>query len=305
MPIVGFQSATGQKHSFKEALTLCENGSDEYPYPYPLLKGIVESQQDRGDYISATSLLHCLRGDYLKRREDYHISVESAYPMFRGTLFHALLEENPHPQGQVEGKRLRKFRGIEVGGTFDSLITYHNPKDKKRPYTLQDWKTTKALPKYGAYKSHMQQLNLYRWLLGLSPDEVRMEVVYFTMEGVKVCPLRDGTQKGRGGKAAVNQHQTDEQMHAFLDDKLIKLKASLMSNIPLPYDMVPEDDKWECAYCPVVQKCHDLMVTEREAQWRKNSGMSPGDTLSDLAPEWEIIRDAAIERLKTEDMVEG
>lgn len=305
MPMIGFTSQSGQKHTYKEALALCEAGDPEYPYPYPLLKGIVESQQDRGEYISATSLLHCLRGDYLKRTEDYYSSVETAYPMFRGTLFHSLLEENPHPQGEVEGKRIRSYKGIELGGTFDSLVIYKDPKAKRRPYTLQDWKTTKALPKYGAYSSHIKQLNIYRWLLGLKPEEVRMEVHYFTMEGHKVCPLRDGTQKGRGGKKAVNQHWSDEQMEVFLDDKLIKLKASMMTGIALPYDMVPEDDKWECTYCPVRQRCHDLMVTEREAQWRKNAGMSPAGTESDLAPEWETIREAAIERIQAEDLVEA
>lgn len=273
MPQVGFISQSGELHSYEEALALCAEGSDEYPYPYPLLKGIVENTQQRGDYISATSLLHCLRADYLKRRIDYYISVESAYPMFRGTLFHSLLEENPNPNGRIEEKALRTYKGIELGGTFDSLIVY---KDGEQ-YVLQDWKTTKALPKYGAYSSHVQQINIYRWLNKLPLEKVRMEIHYFTMEGHKVCPLKDGS-----GRQRTNQYWTDKQVEEFLDKRLLPLAASMKAEMPIPYSYITEDEKWECVYCPVKQQCADAAELERENNWRKRAGMDPLNVMKEL-----------------------
>lgn len=272
MPVVGFISATGESYSFAEALQLAAERDERFPYPYPLLKGMVDSIQDRGEYISVTSILHCLRADFLKRTTPYFMSVEDLYPMFRGTLFHSLLEQNPAPNGRIEQKTIRKYKGVEIGGTYDSLILLEDSA-AERPHILQDWKTTDTLPKYGAYTSHIAQVNLYRWLLGLDPERVVLEVHYFSMKGHKVCPLKDGTQGSKGGRKAVNQHWTDKEVEAFLDDRLMKLRASFVTRVPMPYDMVPADDKWECSYCPVKALCEDLTVGEREAVWRAKYGI--------------------------------
>lgn len=278
MPQVGFISQSGELHSFDEALALCAEGSDEYPYPYPLLKGMVDATQQRGDYISATSLLHCLRADYLKRRIDYYISVEAAYPMFRGTLFHSLLEANPNPNGRIEEKALRKYKGIELGGTFDSLIVYKDGDE----YVLQDWKTTKALPRYGAYSSHVEQINIYRWLNKLPLEKTRMEIHYFTMEGHKVCPLKTG------GPRSKSQYWTDQQVEAFLDKTLVPLAASIKAEMPIPYSFVTEEQKWECQYCPVRQQCANIADIERENAWRKRAGLPTLSVMDNLpAPEAE------------------
>lgn len=299
MPVVGFISADGTSDqpeglghcSFEFALSLCEERSEAFPYPYPLLKGIVESIQNRGEYISATSILHCLRADFLKRTNDYYVTVESIYPAFRGTLFHGLLEANAPKNARIEEKVLRTYKGVEIGGTFDSLLVFEEEEaDGRRKYVIQDWKTTAELPKYDSpYSSHLKQVNLYRWLLGLDPDEVTMEVHYFSMGGHKMCRLKDGTGIGRGGRAPSNQHWTDAQVEQYLDDRLMKLRASFVTRIPLPYDLVSEDDKWECRYCPVINICDKLTAQEREASWRKESGLPPAGTPVDAAPEWEVL----------------
>jgi hypothetical protein len=298
MPVVGFISADGttdqpegQGHcSFEFALALAADGNEEaFPYPYPLLKGIADSIQDRGEYISVTSILHCLRSEFLTRTEPYYVSVESMYPAFRGTLFHGLLEANPNPNGAVEQKTIRTHKGIEIGGTFDSKLIFKDERSKK--IVLQDWKTTENLPKYDSpYSSHMAQINLYRWLLGLDPDEVVMEVHYFSMKGHKMCRLKNGGTS-KNGRAITNQHWSDEQVERFLDDRLVKLKASFVTRIPMPYDMVPEEDKWQCEYCPVRTLCSRLMVDEREAAWRKAAGLPPAGTASDPSPLWRELFD--------------
>jgi len=296
MPLIGFVSNDGKSDqpegnghcSFDYALQLCRDGDDDsFPYPYPLLKGIIESVQQRGEYISVTSILHCLRGEFLKRTEPYYSTVEAMYPMFRGTLFHGLMEANPHPDGLVEIKTIRKYKGIEIGGTYDSLIVRKDPVTKK--FVLQDWKTTDNLPRYDTpYSSHIIQVNLYRWLLDLPVDETILEVHYFSMKAHKRTRLKDGTGPSRGGRAPSNQMWTDAQVESYLDDRLLKLKASYVTRLPMPYALVTEDEKWECVYCPVRQLCADTARLEAEATWRRRAGLPPVSEVgvSDLSPEW-------------------
>jgi hypothetical protein len=158
--------------------------------------------------------------------------------------------------------------------------------------TLWDFSVSelKTLPKYDSpYSAHIAQINIYRWLLGLDPSEVTMEIVYFNMEGVKTCRLKDGTQPGRGNRAPTNQHWSDEDVERYLDDRLLKLKASFMTDIPLPYDLVTEDEKWECEYCPVRAECAKQARDEQEAAWRKRAGLPPAGTPADPSPLWEAL----------------
>jgi PD-(D/E)XK nuclease superfamily len=289
MPLVGFIAEDGSgNYSFEE--TLLNADSQAFPFPYPIIKGIIESTQNRGDYISATSIIHCLRGDYLKRREDYYLTLTSAYPMFRGTLFHGLVEKYPHPMGQTEQKLLRTYRGVEIGGTYDSLVTLESEDEVgAKTYILQDWKTTKELPRYGTpYTNHRKQVNLYRWLARLPVKDVVLEVWYFSMDGVKrtVVPRKDVW--------------SDEQVERYLDDRLLKLRASMVVDAPMPYALVPQEDKWECTYCPVVAKCAELSVSEQEQIWRRKHGLAPDDDLSrasQVAPFWEEVLDGIHARL--------
>jgi hypothetical protein len=312
LPCVGFVGADGRSYSFDDALEMASSGdSPIFPYPYPLLAGMVEQMRDRGSYISVTSLLHCTRAEYLKRVEPYYISVEDAYPMFRGTLFHAMLEKSAHESAITEQKTLRIYKGVEIGGTYDSMVVLpvkhkmgcdylrngatspcNCPAAESKRFVLQDWKTTKSLPKYDSpYSTHIQQINLYRWLNNLKPEEVIMEVWYFSMEGFKRCRLKDGTGPARGGRAPTNQHWSDQEIESFLDQRLMSLKASMMLDIPMPYDTVPEDWKWECAYCPVRDKCSRVMLTEREAVWRERYGLKPEDAgkMGEAAPLWDSL----------------
>jgi len=291
MPVIGFVSADGSSDlqegkghcSFDYALEEAATGnSDAFPYPYPVLKGMVDQNQKR-DYISVTSVLHCLRAAFLKQRIDYYESPDKLYPMFRGTLFHALLESSPNPNARIEERHSRKHRGVELQGTFDSMLMFEDPDTHKT--IIQDWKTTDNLPKYDTpYSSHIAQINLYRWLLGLDPKNVIMEVWYFSMQGMKRCRLKDGTQATRGGRYPINQHWSDKRIEDFLDDRLMKLKASFDTGIPMPYVMVPEEDKWECQYCPVAQKCESLRTKENEAVWRRENGLPPETTKEDIDP---------------------
>lgn len=298
MPLVGFISADGSsgpglrdgKWYFADALAEAERpGSTAFPQPYPVLKGIMDANQDRGDYISVTSILHCARNEFLKRRESYFEAPEKLYAAWRGTMFHALLEKHKSEASLTEVKTIRNYKGVDIGGTYDSLRVYNDGE-----YTIvEDWKTTENLPKWGPYSTHVQQINLYRWLLGLDPKKVKLVITYFNMTGFVSLPLKDGSGPWRGGKAPTNQVWSDSQVEEFLDNRLFILRASLDTNIPMPYVKVAEDEKWLCDYCPVRQRCADLAVQENEATWRRRAGLPPlqggDDNAANLSTEWHQI----------------
>lgn len=302
MPLVGFIGEDGERYSLADALEACRKGSDAFPMPYPLLKGIVDAQQDRGDRISATSILHCLRSEYLTRREPYYTRPASLYAMFRGTLFHSLMEANAPANARIEERHVKKVNGIEISGQFDSLLLYElDEREDGKRYVLQDWKTTTKLPtaySSGAspspYSTHVEQLNVYRWLLDLPVEETRVEVWYFNMEGFVRTVLKDGT-----GRSKVNQLWSDEKVEAFISERIVKLHASFMANTPMPYRLVDEDAKWQCDYCPVRQRCADLANVEAEVLWRRNAGMDPVGSEADISPEWSKLVEGVFARMES------
>ena len=310
MPVKGLLSADGTSDapeglgrcSFDFALQLAESGdSDAFPYPYPLMRLIIDKlKEERGDYISVTSILHCLRGEYFKRTEPYYVTVEGVYPMLRGTLFHREMEQRKNPNSEVEKRYKRTHRGIEIGGTLDTQLVLP-PREDGKKYVIQDWKTVNVLPKYGgAYPNHIEQVNIYRWLTEIHPDMVILEVWYFGPEGIKVHRFKDAYVT-RTGKWVPSQVWTDKEVEKVLDNKLVKLRVSLASRVPMPYDLVPDDIKsWECNYCPVKHICDEVADREREAAWRKRGGLPPLDPSvpGNLAPEWEGLSNALLERVE-------
>jgi hypothetical protein len=294
MPLAGFLNAKGEKCSFEYALDNAD--TDEFPYPRPVMQGIVDQQQQR-DYISVTSILHCVRAEFLKRTEPYYMTVDSAYAMFRGTLFHALMEKHAQEGARIEEKHVRTYKGVEIGGTFDSLRIVQ----EGDVTVLEDWKTTNNLPRYDTpYTSHIQQVNLYRWLVGLDPDKVRLVVWYFSMDGMKRTVLKDGKQQSRNGRKPQRQVWTDAEVEAFLDDRLLKLRASIVTKVALPYALVPQDDKWACPTCPVRSRCDELTIDEYRAAWRREEGLPPEGTDADGSALWGELFDEFYLRIKRE-----
>lgn len=289
MPAIGFRGLDGNNYSFEEALSMAAVGHEAFEeYPYALLKGMYEANQNRGDYISATAIIHCLRAAFLKSRRDYYVDPTALYASFRGTLFHGLLEKNGSDSSFVEQKRIRKWRDkIEIGGTADSLEIFEfDDLPNGKTHIIRDWKTTNELPKWGPWLDHIAQVNIYRWLFDLDPTEVIMEISYFTMAGFRTFRLKDGTQKGRGSAKPVNQHWTDDDIDRFFEDRLVKLKAAFLIGMPTPYALTTEEDRKLCNWCEVKSICDRLAVEEQEAQWRREAGLSPAGTPADISPMW-------------------
>jgi hypothetical protein len=66
-------------------------------------------------------------------------------------------------------------------------------------FEVEDWKTKHDLP-FGiyVYDHHKKQGNLYRWLLRVKPEQVRIRFVYVSMEGVKPLEVYNGGKFATG-----------------------------------------------------------------------------------------------------------
>lgn len=251
MPQVGWKTSSGSKVPFFEALSLAEADGEWEGFPYEVLLGMRnQSTAERPDAISVTQTLSCPRKIFLQGEEDYYVSPIDNFAMFRGTIVHTMLEDNKTDDGQTEERFERDHRGIIISGSPDSVRIINRGRRGDR-HLIRDWKSAKFLPKYdNAYTNHQQQVNLYRWLLHLDPLTTDLEVVYVSMEGVRIIRLKP------------SQVWSDEEVESFLDRRLMPLQAQREAGRPVKYYSVEEEDLWQCEYCPVRQICYRKAAIE-------------------------------------------
>jgi hypothetical protein len=247
---------------FDEALDEARLHGDLEGFPYEVLNGMHQQAiKERPDAITVTSLLQNARHVKLEKANAYFENPANQYATFRGNIVHNILESFGGPDAQVESRVTKDFHGTPISGQPDTVqIRTTNGRT-----LLRDWKTTKELPRYdNPYTNHMQQVNLYRWLLGLSPEDTDLEVVYISMEGVKVIPLKHGGVSSRGRKIT-EQHWSDEKVEEFIDQRL-----TLYNTEPiLRYEDIPEEDMWQCRYSPVENLCRRLAAREAREAWEQ------------------------------------
>ncbi len=91
--------------------------------------------QDRGDMISTTAMLGCVRSEIMGRREDYVGDLNELWASLRGTLMHRTLELST-PEGRISEVRFTtEIDGIEVSCAPDhltetALLDYKVPTDQ-------------------------------------------------------------------------------------------------------------------------------------------------------------------------------
>lgn len=246
---------TGERTSFEDALDTARDYGEWGGYPFEVLLGMHKNLvKVRPPEITVTTLLHCARKVHLEREAEYYADPRRNYPAFRGTVIHAIVQNDAAPEAVVEERYARDFEGTRISGGID----WHRLMKVKNGKTLlRDFKSVNELPKYNsAYTSHRQQLNLYRWLLDLDPAETELEVVYISMDGVKIIPLSAGGET-RTGRKKPNQVWTDDEVEDFIRERLRLLQFPIFNDDPLPYRLVPEEDLWMCAeYCEVRELCY-------------------------------------------------
>lgn len=249
---------SGERTTFEEALEVARDYGAWGGFPYEVLLGMHSNlTKVRPSEVTVTTLLTCARKAQLDREVEYYADPRKNYPAFRGTIIHAVVEGSAAPGAVVEQRYSRDFEGTRISGGLDwhRLMTAKNGKT-----LIRDYKSTNELPKYNsAYTSHQQQLNLYRWLLDLDPEETEMEIVYISMDGVKIIPLSAGGETRTGRKKA-QQVWDDDKVEEFIRERL-----SLLQRTPLlPYRLVPESDLWQCEqYCEVREACYRRAYQEQ------------------------------------------
>jgi hypothetical protein len=296
--------ASGTAVAFDTALDDAREVGSWAGIPYEVLKGIYDQEhKDRPTVgFSATQLLGCPRKVHLEKQAEYHAEPLSGFAAFRGVLAHSMMEDFKSPETTVERRFWRTYKGHPLSGQIDSVrvvgereevnaaileewiaycdAAYEAEKAGQKPpkaptlpdnvfFLIRDWKTKHELPTYTYVAlSYQKQGNLYRWLMRLPRDRVVIEFVFVSMEGVRTMPLYNGGTF-RNGRAKPEQVWTDRKVEEFLDDRLMTLVASQYAGRPLPYDMVPNDDLWNCNYCPAKSLCYDLAAKEAHAAWLK------------------------------------
>lgn len=141
----------------EEVLTRALNADPKWsPWPYELLTGILSEFQDR-DYISVTMITDgCPRSSVIERKEDYILPISKLYASYRGTLFHAMLENHARPNSIAEHRFHTTVDGLALSCSPD-LVT---------PDGLWDWKMTENPPTFGyPWKKHTQQVQWNRYIV--------------------------------------------------------------------------------------------------------------------------------------------
>jgi len=267
---------SGKRVSFEEAIATAEAYGEFGGMPYEILRAMhANLSKDRPDGISVTQLLGCARKVFLDGKVEYALEPHENYATFRGSIIHKFLEEFSDKEMGAEVRVEREYRGVVLSGQPDS-VRIISPNGGRK--VIRDWKSVKELPRFdSAYTHHKQQINLYRWLLGLDPRLTDLEIVYFSMDGIKVLPLKRGGTN-RYGRAIPNEVWDDAEVEKFLDDRLMIINAQRTHDQPIRYETVEEEHLWECNYCPVKQECYRRAAEEAEASW------SAGETVTRMPP---------------------
>ena len=262
MQIGWYDGASQRRLTFEEALDEAKQYGELFGFPLEVLTGMHKQiTKERPDAMTVTRLLSNPRHVKLEAANDYFAEPESNYATFRGSIVHQILEDNADGDSITEIRMSRTLDDVEISGQPDSVRL----RETNGRTLLRDWKTTNELPKYNSpYKNHIQQVNMYRWLLELDPENTDLEVVYISMDGIKILPLTHAGRTARG-RAIAEQHWPDEKVEAFMRERLTLHQVQPI----LKYADIPEDDQWMCRYSPVENLCRRLAAREAREAWEQ------------------------------------
>ena len=185
MPQVGwFDPSTQRRGLFQEILEEAEFHGDAMGFPYEVLNGMYQqATKERPDALTVTSLLANPRHVKLEKANAYFAEPGHNYATFRGNIVHSIMEQYGGPDSIIEERVDRVFAGSDGDVTISGQPDTVQIRSTNGRTLVRDWKSTKELPRYdNAYSNHMAQVNLYRWVLGLDPEQTDLEVVYVSMD---------------------------------------------------------------------------------------------------------------------------
>jgi len=247
---------------------------DTGAFPPALLYRMLKAEADnphKGGMISVTSMLSCLRKTYFERTRPYDAPPILFWYPYRGTILHTGLQTDDLKDWICERRFSADLNGHALSGQIDA---YHVP-----TRTLWDYKTAheaklSALMRFGLPKSHIHQVNGYRWLLeknGLGVD--RMRITYLSMMDV----VTTGETGGPISLPSVPVLPFPEIETLLADRAMVLRRAFDLDEIPIYTDA--DTRRWLCRkYCPVKSYCDDMGD-------RPDDGLPPNSVPIDLA--WE------------------
>jgi len=291
MPLKGFRC----KHHGEASFDTCIEANCPSA-PRFVLESIKEQHgkdYHKGDVITATTMTGCLRSAYLTRVRDYYASVDSLYYSWRGTLIHKIFEFPNVEKWDSEKLYKRVVDGIEIFGKIDA---YDRAKDRNILYDLKTIGDNglNFVIKQGAKDDHVLQTNIYRWLMQLPVNEIK--IVYLSMMGfaetgkenwidqsfkyepdIKKMGMKAAVPTGKFTKSGWQRYQCcyDTPPVPFMPDEEIENFIATNSKIlkhAFDTDTVPDiniDDStrdWKCnmKYCPVFTDCQEIEAKKGE-----------------------------------------
>ena len=238
MPFDKFQCVvTGQPvavadclaHATSEGGQLAELGC---PFTPAILRGIAKALEDQpmpNGALRVTQLLGCAKRVQWQRDHPYPMDPRDGYNLFRGQIGHAIVERYHGAEILLSEERLSaEIDGVTVTGQPDAVV------DTESRH-LDDYKTTKRIPRE-PYEHHIEQLNIYAWLLKRAKG-IKIKtaaIVYLDMGGV-----------ARLAAPVWSRRKTEK----FLRERI----AAWQTGATTP-------SAWECKSCPLNQECADKQL---------------------------------------------
>lgn len=230
--IKGFHCPEGKGDLFfDDCLKCAASHKNTCQFDYPILAAMHQNIR-KGEGISVSSLLNCLRKVVLQIRNDFYLNPRELYYAFRGQLFHAVIAQAQASGAICEKRFERTVAGVKLSGHPDVIY----PGCKK----LVDYKSTKRIPKDNTpYASHDIQVNLYRYLVVPQYQIDNLEIVYFDMSSVKRINV---------------EVMESKKLLGWMVPRIMKLKIAFDGR-KLP-ERVGSDGLWQCdGYCPFTKLC--------------------------------------------------
>lgn len=225
--------------SFDECLACAASHENPCQFDYPILKAMQRNIR-KGQGISVSSLLNCLRKVVLEARNDVYLNPSQLYYAFRGQLFHTVVAQAQFDGAVCEERFERNVDGITLSGHPDVIY----PEERK----LVDYKSTRRIPKNGiSYANHGLQVNLYRYLVIPQYEIDQLEIIYFDMSNVKRVKV---------------ELMDKRKLVDWLVPRLKKLKGALEGG-KLP-ERIGSEGVWQCdGYCPFTKICWPKGILKR------------------------------------------
>lgn len=317
MPLIGLKCppdspTAGNCNDFEFCIASCPHQCQ----PTGVLNAIARDHQTnvhKGDMVSATSLKGCQRSLVLERTTDFYEEPHKLYYATRGGLYHGCLE-NDRTDMTTE---VRLYKTVTTGPqapwVISGQIDFYDIKRK----SLEDYKTMADKGLYlifnkGAKVEHIQQVNVYRWLMwGGHIESPTGPQVFWPVDKMKIHYLLMNRAISTG--QVHHEYQSDRKSpnygkkygleidhgHRTVDGKFRRLAIGLTTrgvpqwrlDIDVPaIPMWPSADveamianegpprvlalrdpnvmpggvmndyeeRWQCDWCPVKDKCDDI-----------------------------------------------